>query len=297
VLLERRAEGWCVGLLAQAPEAAADTSETVAELSFVAAEGETVEKALAGAEAALPKTANYRLCDYVLLLAGSGWDAMEEYETLLARTPCGRTAAAVLAGDFTCEALSAASEEESETALPTLLEQLKAAQADAPRLYERHTRGGLLLPRLTLEQGRAARPGDGVLLLPETSVSLDENTMQAALLLAGKTKQRTFWLEGQQVTLRNCVVSRTVRGTAANEVFVLRLDAQSAFGVAAPEQNGAQTARLADLLDETLRTLWEAGVDAAGLNAFAVQRNGLAAARTPGQSECPAVEVRVRWLR
>jgi hypothetical protein len=301
VLLEQRAEGWCVGLLAQAPEAAADTSETEAELSFVAAEGETVEKALADAEAALPQTANYRLCDYVLLLAGSGRDALEQYEALLARTQCGRTAAAVLAGDFSCEALSAASEEDSETALPTLLEQLKAAGADAPRLYEdaRQTRGGLLLPCVTLEAGRVARLGQGVLLLAETSLTLDENTMQAALLLEGKTEQRAFWLDGQQVVLQNCVLSRSMQPNTGSEeagaaAFVLRVDAIHPFGAAA-RLGDAQTAQLAALLGQTLRTLWAQGVDAARLSAFAAQRSG-SALDAPGQSECPAVEVQICWL-
>jgi hypothetical protein len=298
VLLEQRAEGWCVGLLAQAPEAAADTSETEAELSFVAAEGGTVEKALADAEAALPQTANYRLCDYVLLLAGSGWGALEQYEELLARTQCGRTAAAVLAGDFTVEALSAASEEDDETALPTLLEQLKAAGADAPRLYERQTRGGLLLPCLALEEGL----GQGVLLLAETNLLLDENTMQAALLLAGKTENRAFWLEGRQVALRDCIVSRSIREDAEKESFILRVDAINKFGAAASQQDkgqsGEESAQLAALLGQTLRTLWAQGVDVAQLSAFAAQRGGSALDRsdTPGQSECPAVEVQVCWL-
>jgi hypothetical protein len=299
VLLEQRAEGWCVGLLAQAPEAAADTSETEAELSFVAAEGETVEKALVAAEAALPQTANYRLCDYVLLLADSGWDALEQYEELLARTQCGRTAAAVLAGDFSCAALSAASEEEAETALSTLLEQLKAAKSDAPRMYERQTRGGLLLPCITLEEGRAARMGQGILLLAETRRILDENTMQAALLLAGKTEQRAFWLDGQQVVLRDCVVSRTVQGNAENATFTLRVDAMNQFGAATSQQDkgqdGAQTAQLAALLGQTLRTLWADGVDAATLSAFAAQRSG-SVIYAPGQSACPTVEVQVYWL-
>jgi hypothetical protein len=257
-----------------------------------------VEKALAAAEAALPQTANYRLCDYVLLLAGSGWEALEQYEELLTRTQCGRTAAVVLAGDFSCAALSAASEEAGEMALPTLLEQLKAAGADAPRLYERQTRGGLLLPRLALEEGRAARMGEGVLLLAETSLTLDENTMQAALLLSGKTEHRAFWLDGRQVALRDCVLSRTVRGNAENETFLLRLDAQSALGAAASQQGGEGSAQLAALLGQTLRTLWAQGVDAARLSAFAAQRSGsvLDTSGTPGQSACPAVEVQIYWL-
>ena len=67
VYLSQTELGYQAGLLYQAPQAAADAAEASAALQFVQAEGQTMERALAGAEQALPQTASYRLCDYLLL--------------------------------------------------------------------------------------------------------------------------------------------------------------------------------------------------------------------------------------
>src|SRR5699024_11873056 len=50
-----------LGLLYQAPEASADSSEVSDGIRFAAAQGPDLERALASAEAALPLTANFRL--------------------------------------------------------------------------------------------------------------------------------------------------------------------------------------------------------------------------------------------
>ena len=67
VYLAQTEQGYHAGLLYQAPQAAADAAEASAALQFVQAKGQTMERALAGAEQALPQTASYRLCDYLLL--------------------------------------------------------------------------------------------------------------------------------------------------------------------------------------------------------------------------------------
>lgn len=67
VYLSQTGQGYQAGLLYQAPQAAADAAEASAALQFVQAEGQTMEQALAAAEQALPQTASYRLCDYLLL--------------------------------------------------------------------------------------------------------------------------------------------------------------------------------------------------------------------------------------
>lgn len=92
VYLAQTEQGYQAGLLYQAPQAAADAAEASAALQFVQAEGQTMERALAAAEQALPQTASYRLCDY-LLLPKAEEPLLTEYEQLVLRRGCGRTAA------------------------------------------------------------------------------------------------------------------------------------------------------------------------------------------------------------
>ena len=54
-----------------------------------------MEQALAAAEQALPQTTSYRLCDY-LLLPKAAESLLTEYEQLVLRRGCGRTAARLL---------------------------------------------------------------------------------------------------------------------------------------------------------------------------------------------------------
>lgn len=96
VYLSQTGQGYQAGLLYQAPQAAADAAEASAALQFVQAEGQTMEQALAAAEQALPQTASYRLCDY-LLLPKAEEPLLTEYEQLVLRRGCGRTAARLLA--------------------------------------------------------------------------------------------------------------------------------------------------------------------------------------------------------
>lgn len=92
VYLAQTEQGYQAGLLYQAPQAAADAAEASAALQFVQAEGQTMERALAAAEQALPQTASFRLCDY-LLLPKAAEPLLTEYEQLVLRRGCGRTAA------------------------------------------------------------------------------------------------------------------------------------------------------------------------------------------------------------
>lgn len=98
VYLSQTGQGYQAGLLYQAPQAAADAAEASAALQFVQAEGQTMEQALAAAEQALPQTASYRLCDY-LLLPKAEEPLLTEYEQLVLRRGCGRTAARLLCAE------------------------------------------------------------------------------------------------------------------------------------------------------------------------------------------------------
>ena len=158
MLLEPGEGHWTVGLLYQAPEASADSSEVSDGIRFAAAQGPDLERALASAEAALPLTANFRLCDYLLLMPGGGWTALEEYEALVLARQCGRTSARLAACRFSCGELSEATEEGGEP-LTQLLQALKQARRILPRLYE--ARVGRRRPAAGAGPGRKRprRPG------------------------------------------------------------------------------------------------------------------------------------------
>ena len=137
VYLSQTGQGYQAGLLYQARQAAADAAEASAALQFVQAEGQTMEQALAAAEQALPQTASYRLCDY-LLLPKAEEPLLTEYEQLVLRRGCGRTAARLLCAEGETGHLA------TRAALPdALMAQIKAAAPTAPRLYQ-HTEPGLL---------------------------------------------------------------------------------------------------------------------------------------------------------
>ena len=128
VYLAQTGQGYQAGLLYQAPQAAADAAEASAALQFVQAEGQTMEQALAGAEQALPQTASYRLCDY-LLLSKAEEPLLTEYEQLVLRRGCGRTAARLLCAEGKTDHLAA------QAALPdALMAQIRVAAPTAPRL-------------------------------------------------------------------------------------------------------------------------------------------------------------------
>lgn len=63
------AQSWTVGLLYQFPEAAADASDAAAQVQLCTGRGNTLQTALTEAERGLPRKANYRLCEYLLLNA------------------------------------------------------------------------------------------------------------------------------------------------------------------------------------------------------------------------------------
>lgn len=125
VYLAQSEQGYQAGLLYQAPQAAADAADVTAALQFVQAEGQTMERALDAAEQALPQTASYRLCDY-LLLSKAEEPLLTEYEQLVLRRGCGRTAARLLCAEGEIDRLAA------QAALPdALMAQLKTAAPTA----------------------------------------------------------------------------------------------------------------------------------------------------------------------
>ena len=182
VYLAQTGQGYQAGLLYQAPQAAADAAEASAALQFVQAEGQTMEQALAGAEQALPQTASYRLCDY-LLLPKAEEPLLTEYEQLVLRRGCGRTAARLLCAEGETDHLAA------QAALPdALMAQIKAAAPTAPRLYE-HTEPGLL-PVLGWNAEEVTIQEGGVLHTVAANIPLSPEQAEVYRLLAGRGAHR-----------------------------------------------------------------------------------------------------------
>lgn len=281
VYLAREETGFRVGLLYQAPEAAADASEASAALQYVQAEDQTLEKALAGAEDALPQMASYRLCDFVLL-PDADETLLSEYEQLVLRQGCGRTAARLACAKGNLEALT------ETTALPdAVLSALKANAVALPHLYQH--REPVLLP--VLQWGGEEAPAfDGGILHTGTG-ERTLSTQQAELfgLLTGTGGTHALWLEGEKISIRRCSVSVTL-----SETVLLRLDCQRL--PQSPRPTAAQQARLAQECTAFVQECWAQGVDVLHLGAYAALQKGGNAAIAPTKNACPQLRTDVRFI-
>ncbi len=228
VYLAQTEQGYQAGLLYQAPQAAADAADATAALQFVQAEGQTMERALDAAEQALPQTASYRLCDY-LLLSKAEEPLLTEYEQLVLRRGCGRTAARLLCAEGEIDRLAA------QAALPdALMAQLKAAAPTAPRLYE-HTEPGLL-PVLGWSAEEVTVQKGGVLHTVVGNTLLSPEQAEVYRLLTEQGGTRQLWLEGERIGIRRCTVSVTLQkgaGTCAAGLSACRPQPAAHAGAAA----------------------------------------------------------------
>lgn len=287
ILLEQGETDWTVGLLYQAPEASADSSEVSDGIGFAAAQGPDLERALNNAASLLPLDANFRLCDYLLLLPGSSWQTISEYESLVLARQCGRTSALMAACDFTCEDLSKATEESGEL-LTTLLQTLKQVQRSSPRLYEARTDGGLLLPLLAVEEDVLSVQPEGWFLSQTEQTQWDAQKTAVYRLLTGRGEEFTFWMGERPLTLRRPLLSVAVENDGS---FAIRLDCQTAADSADPTPE--ELARLGDLCIQLLQERWQAGQDLIGLGACAALRDGSAARLDPAKNACPQLRTDV----
>ena len=279
VYLAQTEQGYQAGLLYQAPQAAADAADAAAALQFVQAEGQTMERALAAAEQALPQTASYRLCDY-LLLSKAEEPLLTEYEQLVLRRGCGRTAARLLCAEGEIDRLAA------QAALPdALMAQLKAA---APRLYE-HTEPGLL-PVLRWNAEEVSLQEGGVLHTVVGNTLLSPEQAEVYRLLTEQGDTRQLWLEGERIGIRRCTVSVTLQ---KGQVLV-RLDCQRAAHSPLPTQ--AQQQQLAAQCTVLLQSCWQQGVDVLHLQARAALRDGSGASFDPTKNGCPQLRTDVHFM-
>ena len=282
VYLSQTEQGYQAGLLYQAPQAAADAAEASAALQFVQAEGQTMEQALAGAEQALPQTASYRLCDY-LLLPKAEEPLLTEYEQLVLRRGCGRTAARLLCAEGETDHLAA------QAALPdTLMAQLKAAAPTAPRLYQ-HTEPGLL-PILWWSAEEVTIQEGGILHTVAGNTFFSPEQAEVYRLLTGQSGTRQLWLEGESIGIRRCTVSVTLQ---KGQVLV-RLDCQRAAHSPLPTQ--AQQQQLTAQCTALLQSCWQQGVDVLHLQAREALRSGSGTSFDPTKNVCPQLRTDVHFM-
>lgn len=241
-----------------------------------------MEQALAGAEQALPQTASYRLCDY-LLLPKAEEPLLTEYEQLVLRRGCGRTAARLLCAEGETGHLAA------QAALPdALMAQIKAAAPTAPRLYE-HTEPGLL-PILRWSAEEVTIQEGGVLHTVAANIPLSPEQAEVYRLLAGQGGIRQLWLEGERIGIRRCTVSVTLQKAQV----LVRLDCQRAAHSPLPMQ--AQRQQLAAQCTALLQSCWQQGVDVLHLQAREALRSGSGASFDPTKNACPQWRTDVHFM-
>ena len=282
VYLAQTESGYQVGLLYQAPEAAADASEASAALQFVQATEQTMERAFAAAETVLPQTASYRLCDY-LLLPDADESLLVQYEQLVLRRACGRTAARL-----TCVQGNPALLEEQDVLPDALTAELKAQAAVMPRLYQHGEM--ILLPCLQWEKDAVSTQAEAILHTADGNTALPAAQTEAIRLLTGAGGTRSFWLEEEQIGIRRCTVSVTFR----REQVLLRLDCQRDANSPLPTER--QQTQLAELCTALVQTCWQQGTDLLHLQARAALKDGSGTAFDPTKNACPQVRTDVRFL-
>ena len=282
VYLAQTEQGYQAGLLYQAPQAAADAAEASAALQFVQAEGQTMERAFAAAEQALPQTASYRLCDY-LLLPKETEPLLTEYEQLVLRRGCGRTAARLLCAEGEIDHLAA------QATLPdALMAQLKAAAPTAPRLYE-HTEPGLL-PVLGWSAEEVSLQEGGVLHTVAGNMPLSPEQAEIYRLLTGQSGTRQLWLAGERIGIRRCTVSVTLQKAQV----LVRLDCQRAAHSPLPTR--VQQQQLAAQCTALLQSCWQQGVDVLHLQARAALQSSSVEGFDPTKNVCPQLRTDVHFM-
>ena len=256
VYLAQSEQGYQAGLLYQAPQAAADAADATAALQFVQAEGQTMERAL---------------------------DAAEQYEQLVLRRGCGRTAARLFCAEGEIEHLT------TQATLPdALMAQLKAAAPTAPRLYQ-HTEPGLL-PVLQWSAEEVSLQEGGVLHTVVGNTLLSPEQAEVYRLLTEQGGTRQLWLEGERIGIRRCTVSVTLQKAQV----LVRLDCQRAAHSPLPTQ--AQQQQLAAQCTVLLQSCWQQGVDVLHLQARAALRDGSGASFDPTKNACPQLRTDVHFM-
>lgn len=297
LIVQPNRSGWTVQLLYQFPEAAADASDAVAEIRSCSAEDATLPLALHKAERELPKTANYRLCEYLFFDEPASQTDVLELEEFLQTEPVSRLSARVFfaagIGALTEETFpSSGVEPEAADAAPetlpgALLQAAEDTAAWAPHLYE--CAAGPVIPILQIEEDRVTWQKESCLLTAQGSTRLSPNETAMAQLLQERTMPVEFALEGETVTLRRCVVSVEVEGDG----FAVNLTGQRRAGTPPVEEGVCR--QLEALCEETILRAWQSGADLLRLGAVRALKQGPGTFFTT-KNACPEVRASVKML-
>lgn len=283
VFLQQIQEGYQVGLLYHSLQPSADASEVETQACFVFADAETMERAFAKAEEQLPAQANYRICDFLLLPTDTQEMLLSEYETLVLRLQCGRTAGCIcfLAGDGTDlekDRLSLLSGE--------LLENLERDKQQMPCLYQ----------WMELYLSPVFRLGEDAVSSEETILHaggekrlIGNDEANLLRLLTGENGKCDLWLDDKLLRIRKCVVSVTLYRGRIRMV----LDCQSAYGAPAPTQT--QLLQLQELCTQTVCRYWEQETDLLALEAKSSLWKGAQGALRPTKNACLQLQTDVRF--
>lgn len=286
--LAQKEQSITVGLLYQAPEAAADASEASGAVQLQLAQADTLAKALAAAQKQLPQKADYRLCDYLLIDQDASAELLAAYERTVLENRQGRVSAKVSVLEMDDGFLEELPAEKQE--FPNkLLEQLKQCADQMPRLYQ--YQDGMLLPQLRAEKQEVALADTSILWRVENSIELEARQAETARLLREMGGVHTFWLEGEPVTVRRCSVSVTLREETAS----LRLDCQRSYDT--PQPSAAQCEQLAELCTQTVQSFWQQGIDLVHLQQRSALQNGVGREKITIKNACPQLQADVRFYR
>ena len=270
--LAQKEQSITVGLLYQAPEAAADASEASGAVQLQLAQADTLAKALAAAQKQLPQKADYRLCDYLLIDQDASAELLAAYESTVLENRQGRVSAKVSVLEMD----------------DGFLEELPACTDQMPRLYQ--YQDGMLLPQLRAEKQEVALADTSILWRVENSIELEARQAETARLLLEMGGVHTFWLEGEPVTVRRCSVSVTLREETAS----LRLDCQRSYDT--PQPSAAQCEQLAELCTQTVQSFWQQGIDLVHLQQRSALQNGVGREKITIKNACPQLQADVRFL-
>ena len=203
------------------------------------------------AEKKLPRKANYRLCDYLLLGPGSTLQTIRTCETLYQERPYGRLASRVFLLDVPAQELEMRAE--AEESLPEMLLGAVKADAAAPRLYE--NRNGCLLPVLVWKDNALSCREERLLVTATGETALTADESEAALFLLGRKRNCRFEAERDPVELTRLARSVDENGEGFRLLLTCRCPPESRRPT--PEELAAWET----LCTETVRRCWANGFD------------------------------------
>ncbi len=185
VLLEEEDGIYCVGVLYQDPEAAANSADAQVQLSLVYAEGESLATAFQALEQSAEKDFSYQMSDYLLLCNQCSKEVVDSYAAELQTTQRGRYAAQVsyLAQGIADVAEVLALHPEGGQ---TLLEALEHNTDVAPYLYEtaqENAQKSLVMPLLLLAEDSTVAPLEQMYLLSTEGAQVYDKTQTQLYLL------------------------------------------------------------------------------------------------------------------